>query len=182
MGIFQWPFSLLTQWHVQSNLLECYFSSSFIEFPLFLFAEEEIRTQAQDPTYGFLSSSPLFYLCTSFSPPQSLSFQPFCATTQNTKGEVQLKQNRSYPGFLVFLPGKELWRQIGLGAFNLGKQVLIPGYLNIHSAVEFVMNVLYTRSTKCVCGGEGAGIFNGLLSFFINHVFVGVRCKSLMDF
>ena len=37
------------------------------------------------------------------------------------------------------------------------------------------MNVLYTRSTKCVCGGEGAGIFNGLLSFFINHVFVGVR-------
>ena len=118
-----------------------FFKLYWISSISFCTKEEEIRTQAQDPTYGFLSSSPLFYLCTSFSPPQSLSFQPFCVTTQNTKGEVQLKQNRSYPGFLVFLPGENVGEANRAPSFQSWQTSSQSRYPNIYSAVEFVMNV-----------------------------------------
>ena len=82
-----------------------------------------------------------FYLCTSFSPPQSLSFQPFCVTTENTKGEVHLKQNRSYPSFLVFRPGENVGEANRAPSFQSWQTSSQSRYPNIYSAVEFVMNV-----------------------------------------
>ena len=117
--------------------------TTFIEFPLFLFARRTKRSGHKLRTPHMASSHLhlFFYLCTSFSPPQSLSFQPFCVTTQNTKGEVHLKQNRSYPSFLVFRPGENVGEANRAPSFQSWQISSQSRYPNIYSAVEFVMNV-----------------------------------------
>ena len=78
-------------------------------------------------------------------------FSLFCVTTQNTKGEVYLKQNRSYPGFLVFLPRENVGEANRAPSFQSWQTSSQSRYPNIYSAVEFVMNVTW-HSCKILLG------------------------------